>query len=355
AACLLPLGGALLLQYVAGAARDRVEALYSRALYPKLAALLTAATGRLPFALADALAPAALALLVVLAALATRSFRAGRRRTPRLAASAVVAGAGLVYLAFLLLWGLNYRRQPLARTLGLEPLPAPAAELADLAQALAADADALRRGRSEVAGVFRLEGGVAQVLRRAPRGFESFATPSLPSAARPKGSLSSPLLSRLGISGIFIPFTAEPLVNVFVPEVEIPFNASHELAHLAGWAREDEASFVAFVACHRHPDPDFRYSGALVAGLHAVAALASVDRESARRIAESRSPGVSRDVAAIRAFRLEYEGRLTRIGDRVNDAYLRSQGDPRGLQSYGRMVDLLLAARRSGRLGRIAP
>ena len=31
---------------------------------------------------------------------------------------------------------------------------------------------------------------------------------------------------------------------------------------------------------------------------------------------------------------------------RVNDAYLRAQGQADGVQSYGRMVDLILALRR---------
>jgi hypothetical protein len=84
-----------------------------------------------------------------------------------------------------------------------------------------------------------------------------------------------------------------------------------------------------------------------MASLHAVAALAARDQEAAKRVVAARSPAVVRDVAAIRAWQKRYEGALSRLGDRVNDSYLRSQGDPRGLHSYGRMVDLLLASRRA--------
>lgn len=353
---LLPLAAAIGLQQGAGTAPDRVEAVYSRTVYPRLAALLSTATAPLPFALADVLLFAVLAVLLVLLTRWVRVYRMERRRALGLAVATALVGFGVAYLAFLLLWGLNYRREPLAMTLGLDTQPAPLEDLAQLAEELTAETNALRSGRAEEAGVFRLDAGLSETLRRAPRGFEDLAPlPPLPAAARPKPSLTSPLLARSGISGIFIPFTGEPLVNALVPASEIPFNASHELAHLLGWAREDEANFVAFVACRRHPDPDFGYSGALVAGLHAVGALSARDRQAAQRIVATRSPEVARDVAAIRAWRLKYEGALTRVGDRVNDTYLRSQGDPRGLESYGRMVDLLLAARRAGRLDRMAP
>jgi hypothetical protein len=38
--------------------------------------------------------------------------------------------------------------------------------------------------------------------------------------------------------------------------------------------------------------------------------------------------------------------RLGEVQDRVNDAYLKSQGQREGVRSYGRMVDLLVGERR---------
>jgi len=35
------------------------------------------------------------------------------------------------------------------------------------------------------------------------------------------------------------------------------------------------------------------------------------------------------------------------VQERVNDAYLKTQGQADGVRSYGRMVDLLLAERRT--------
>ncbi len=314
-----------------------VEQAYSQAVYPVLLRLVGGATSLLPFALADALPIAAIVLCAAGIAGLRRRWRVDRRRALVWAAKAIsLAGAG-VYLAFLLLWGLNYRRQPLAQSLGLQPGPAPVEELAGLASELVAAANDQRADRNERDGVFRLARGVDPALAQ------------LAGTVRPKPSLLSPVLARLGISGIFVPFTLEPLVNDRLPESEIPWSAAHEMAHAAGWAREDEANFLAWRRCRDHADPDFRYSGSLVASLYAVGAIADVAPDQGRAVAEARSPAVRRDIEAIRLYQARYEGRLARAGERVNDAYLRSQGDSRGVHSYGRMVDLLLAERRARR------
>lgn len=332
---LLPLALAGALQIGASLGPALVERVYARGLYPRIAAALGGASGLVPFALADLIPVAVAALVVVLVAAARRDWRSGRTRALVAAGRRLLLAAGLVYLAFLLAWGLNYQREPLAASLGFDTRPAPLDELGELARELIADANALRTDRSEAAGVFVLNGG---------RG-AAFARPAVGPRAKP--SRFSPILARLGISGIFVPFTGEPLVNDLLPESELPFSAAHERAHAAGWAREDEANFQAWRACRDSGDADFRYSGTLAASLYALHALLDVAPDRARALAATRSPAVERDVEAIRAYLRRYEGRLAQAGERVNDAYLRSQGERRGVQSYGRMVDLLLAERRA--------
>jgi hypothetical protein len=351
AALLLPL--AIAANFAASLAPAVVETHYARGLYPRILAAVSAITGALPTAIAE---PIAVAIGLLAAALLLRAIVRFRRLPDRRAwlleaLLRSLAVAGILYGTFLLLWGFNYRRPAFAALAGLDAHPAPLAELQELTSALIEDANALRAPLEEThEGVFRLKRGLRDTLARASAGL-SAAARAYPALAavdlRPKPAWLSPLFSRVGISGIFIPFTAEPLVNAALPEAELPFSASHELAHGRGLAREDEANFVAYVACRLHPDADFRYSGALVASFYAAAALASADRKDAERLLGHRSPAVERDVAAIRAWAARYEGPLQRVGERVNDAYLKSQGQAEGVHSYGRMLDLLLAERRS--------
>jgi hypothetical protein len=341
---------AVLLRGAASLSPDRVESLYARSVYPMVRDSWGCAAAVLPFSLAEALA----ALLVL--GLGARVLKAAwdARRTrlrsvARLAAD-LVAALGLLVLLFLVLWGLNYQRLPLAASAGLVLKPAPPSELLALAEALLDQANALRGLQAEDArGAMRVP-SAADVLARASIGFAPLEPHFSFLSARcsaPKPIASSPLFSWLGITGIFVPFTGEANVNTSVPDSDLPFSAAHELAHQRGIAREDEANYVAYLACRAHPDPDFRYAGALAASLYASAALRGVDPEGARRLEARRSPAVGRDLAVLREWSDRHRGPARRASRRINDAYLKAQGQEQGVRSYGRMVDLLLAERRA--------
>jgi hypothetical protein len=341
------------LRVAADARPDIVEAVYSRRLYAEVARGLAALTGRLPFSVAELLLGVC---AVALAAAGGRLLaRAGTRLRALAAAVALAllraaAIAGAVVLVFDLLWGLNYDREPVATLLSYDVSPATAAELAALAQDLLSRAATLRAALPEdAAGAFQLPDSRSGALRRAARGYEAAAARGLrvpEVGGRPKPVALSPVMSYLGITGIFSPFTGEANVNMTVPDWTLPFTAAHELAHQRGFAREDEANYVGYVACRAHPDRDFQYSGTFEAGLYVLGALARADRAEYGRQRAALSPPLRRDLAVLAAWRARYTSRLGEVQDRVNDAYLKSQGQREGVRSYGRMVDLLVGERR---------
>ena len=349
---LLPAG--LALQFAASWVPDLVERAFSRSLYPRFGGALGCLTATLPFSLAEVLVASAIAWLGWSGA---RSLRRLLRREAQPRATLVRAWtiAGAAYGFFLLVWGLNYQRQPFAVSAGWNAAPPRTEELAALAEELVDETDRLRDGLAEdEAGVVRLPDARIATLARVDEGFAEAARlhPFLSGGrvircARPKPVLASTILSWLGISGLYFPFTGEPNVNTTLPDPELPFAAAHEVAHLRGFAREDEASFVGVLACRLHPDQTFRYSGTFVASLHALAALRMADRAAAKRIAATRSAAVTRDVEALRAWSARYRGPAQKLAEGVNDAYLRSQGQRDGVRSYGRLVDLLVAERRA--------
>ena len=53
------------------------------------------------------------------------------------------------------------------------------------------------------------------------------------------------------------------------------------------------------------------------------------------------------DLSANNAFWQQYEGKISGASSRVNDTYLKANSQTDGIQSYGRMVDLLLGYYRS--------
>jgi hypothetical protein len=351
---LLPAGLGLLRL---GAARpDLVEAHYSGALFPRVRDALRAAAELAPV-------PAAQGLLLALAGLsalgivrAGRERLAGRRSLTNLAAHGLArtaALAGVLYAAFLLSWGLNHARRPYAHHAGLaEHLPAaagvPAQELVELGAWLVEECNRLREATP--ASELALRPGPGGVDPRLEAGYAELArdVPAL-AAQRPllRRAFLSPALSRLGISGIYSPFTAEAHVNGEVAPWLLPFTAAHELAHYRGFAREDEANFIAWQVLRRCPEPALAYSGTLAAAAHLLAQLGRDDPAALEALRGRLHADVAADLEANRAFwRARRTPVVTDLARSSNDAYLRSQGQPEGLRSYGRMVDLLIAERR---------
>jgi Protein of unknown function (DUF3810) len=348
---LLP--GAAALQLAGAAAPSLVERAYSQGIYRAVAAAFAFTTGRLPFSVGEVLLVlGAIAVVVWMAAVVRGIARArdGRRAIVARALAQAWIGAGAFYLAFVLLWGLNYRRRPYAELAGLDTRPSAVPELASVCDRLIREANAARESLPEdAAGVARLAGGRSEAMRRAPEGYREVGRdqPALAGAsARAKPVRISTLLSYLGISGIFCPFTGEANVNTTLPEPDVPFASCHELAHAQGFAREDEANYIGYVACTRHPDADFRYSGLLGASVYAMNALYRADRPRYAALEARRSAGVRRDLQALVAWSERYRGPAERASRAVNNAYLKMQGQPDGVRSYGRMVDLLIAEQR---------
>jgi Protein of unknown function (DUF3810) len=330
---------------------------YAGTFYPLVSRGLGAATGWIPFSVAEPALVILTLLLLLSVYRGVRRVRLGQRRFTNLAACGAVnalALAGLAYGGAMVLWGVNYHRVPLTQELGYDAAEPSPDELRALAAELVEATNATRGEVLEDGGVMRLPDIPTRALARAPRGFERAAQLYEPLtrgyAGRAKRSLLfSSVLSYLGLAGMFVPYTAEPTVNGLLPDAELPFTACHEIAHQMGYAREDEASFVGYLVCARHPDPDYRYSANLAALRYALSALGDVSEADRREIVGQLRPEVLRDLAALRTFWERYESKVSDVGERVNDLYLKAQGQTTGTASYGAMVDLLLAQRRASR------
>ena len=163
-----------------------------------------------------------------------------------------------------------------------------------------------------------------------------------------KPAVFSGLMSRLGISGIFVPFTGEPTVNTGPPDVAVAFTAAHEKAHQRAITHEGEASFAAYLALSRQRQhPYLSYAASFFAARHLLAAVRHADREDRERALAALGPGPRRDLDALNAFWAQHRGMVRSAAGRVNDSYLRTMRIPDGVRSYGTVVRLLIADLRS--------
>lgn len=328
------LGGAVALAAASGVAAAWaepawVERAYARGVYPAVAAGVGALSGAVPFSLTE--------LAQALGIVGGVAFLALGARRPR-AWAWLGTAAALAYPLFLGLWGLNYRREPLATTLGLGVRDSDAAELRALGTAWAARANA---------EWLPLEVDPT-VYARAAAVYREAGLPWLPAPpVAPKPLLASAAYSRIGILGFFFPFTGEAHVNAETPPAVLPWTALHELAHQQGFAQEDEASFVGVWVGRASADRAFRYSAAFFVVFRVMDAMRA-DPEGMRAVQHALAPGVVADLEAWGRFLRGQSPTLSRVADRVNDTYLKAQGVPDGARSYGRVVDLLLADARAG-------
>ena len=160
---------------------------------------------------------------------------------------------------------------------------------------------------------------------------------------QPKRLLNSEILSYLGLSGIYSPFTLEANYNGDMPDYNIPFTACHELSHLRGFMQEEEANFIAFLACSTSDRIDFQYSGYLMGWIYSMNELGSADAQRWGRLRSRLAPEVELDLKANRVFWDAYDGTTAKLSNHINDLYLKANGQAEGVQSYNMMVDLMIA------------
>ena len=163
---------------------------------------------------------------------------------------------------------------------------------------------------------------------------------------KPKEVLVSQILSVQQLCGVYSPFTIEANFNGDMPDYNIPHTLCHELSHLKGFMREDEANFIGYLACVSSENESFRYSGYLTGWVYAGNALARVDMKRYIELTNQLCGEARQDLDENSDFWNRYESRVSEAATQMNDTYLKMNSQSDGVKSYGRMVDLMLSYRR---------
>jgi hypothetical protein len=310
-----------------------VEQVYWRRLYLSFQPVLTFLSNASHVAFLD------IAVAIGLAAFVTRTVRDWRARGSRSASLSALGRlattAAIVYVLFLVTWGLNYRRAPLEAKLDFDRSriqQTDAVRLATLA------IERLNAGYAVAhASVFRPDVlqrsfAEAQVLLGSSRTAQT---------GRPKRSLAGLYFRYAAIDGMTVPVFLEIILNPDILPVERPSVLAHEWSHLAGYADESEANFVAWIAGVRSADPVAQYSAWLDAYGHSVNSLPRQVRASLPPL----DPGPRADLRAI-AARYARSSPVVRTAARgVYDSYLKANKIEEGIANYGVVLQLILGTK----------
>ena len=88
----------------------------------------------------------------------------------------------------------------------------------------------------------------------------------------------------------------------------------------------------------------FRYSGWLLAYIYSGNALFSADQAAWAQQYEILNEQVRHDLQVLNDSLARFEGtKANELGSKANDALIKATGQPEGIRSYGKVVDLMLA------------
>ncbi|MGC4018644.1 MAG: DUF3810 domain-containing protein [Muricomes sp.] len=259
-------------------------------------------------------------------------------------ASGFFLGASVLVLLYVLNCGINYRRTPFSEEAKIQTAAYSVEDLKQTCIWLTGELNA-RAGlvNRNAAGEMVLENGedkkAAEVMRKLGEKYPSLSG----YYPQPKALLVSQILSYQGLSGIYSPFTIEANYNGHMAAYNIPFTACHELSHLRGFMQEEEANFIAFLACKDAPETDFQYSGYLMGWVYSTNALRLMDADAWEEVRAELDGSVEADLKENSRFWARYNGTVAEVANKVNDTYLKVNGQSDGVQSYDRMVDLIVA------------
>lgn len=161
---------------------------------------------------------------------------------------------------------------------------------------------------------------------------------------KPKAILNSRLMSHTRTEGFYSPYTLEANYNKDMPDSDILHTVCHELAHLAGYIHEDEANFIGYLACIKDGSPEFVYSGSLAVISYFLDELhKNVSTEKYTELLSSLDENVRKDIVYSSKYWSQFNTSIAKVSGKVNNAFIKSNGDREGERRYCMVVDLILS------------
>ena len=252
---------------------------------------------------------------------------------------------GLVFF-FMFLWGFNYARIPIEKTMRIDARELDSLELRAEADYITAQCSL---GRAEIIGADSFEIDAKFFPENLEDEMRSCLVSVLkdlgyPTIGRVRGRLLYPgLLYGFNSSGVYWPFTGEGHIESALHILQKPFTIAHEMSHGYGFGDEGTCNFLGYMACMRSKNAAIRYSGYLSYWRYV---FSEVDPEYYQKNRPIIDRGMFYDLEAIRREMKPYFEFIPGFHEVAYDAYLRMQGIRDGIQNYDRMILLVAAMRR---------
>jgi hypothetical protein len=248
-----------------------------------------------------------------------------------------------LYIVFYFFWGINYDRKGIAWQLQLTPQSYDTADLLMLQDLLLQKVNTTKRvvikNHEKYPSTKDLIQGAKMSYAAGGKKFPFLSYNFL----SVKSSMYGTIGDYLDFTGYYNPFTGEAQINTTVPKMLQPYIATHEMAHQIGYAKENEANFVGYLAAVNSPDTLFHYSAYLDLFLYANREVYYVDSVSSKKTLKQLITPVKADLLELRKFDLEHQNIFEPFTTWMYGNYLKLNNQPKGLHSYNAVVGMLIA------------
>jgi hypothetical protein len=340
---LIPVVIIAVLIFCIGFSSTLVEKAYSEVLYLYIAVSLRFISSRIPFPLGDLLYLLLIAFAIYRIALLIK-MAIGRKlkKTDRVLIPVLFAKFFLIlYIAFKLLWGLNYSRPPINKRLGIADDKYTNKELLDLAKLLIAKINTVQVKRNVYPLLKAKTYSMLELQNIAVKSYEGLSKAnSFFNYPQPvvKSVLNSWVITKIGLEGYYSPVSGEANLNTRIPAANLPFVTCHEIAHQLGIGREDEANLIGYLAATHSADLNFQYSGYYSVLKNVLLEIRIKEPEQYKLMVNSLNPGTVADFKKDRNFWMQYNSDLYLYMDAAFDQFLKLNNQNKGTDSYQDIV-----------------
>lgn len=366
-----PIGIAMYL--LAKSDRDIAEKVFARGIFKVYSEGMSRFSSLFPFSLAEVLLIALIPFILTVVVMGIIRIIKPQKRTEavtkacntspyilrllevvRLLRRLLIIG-GVIFFWYMLGCGTNYYRYEFAEYSGLELKKSASEDLCLMCVRLGIKANEAREAAVERAGA---DPGMPYRSYLSDSERATYAKSAMDKLAKKYDVLAgyypkakavhfSRVMSEFNITGMYFPWTVESNINVDAPDYTLGATTCHELSHLRGFMREDEANFIGFLACVGSDEPELVYSGYMLALVYSLNRLYADNLDYYSTVCYYLSQGVITDMRDHSQYWDQFKDTVaSEVGEKMNNTYLKANNQTDGTKSYGRMVDLLLALAR---------
>lgn len=337
---------ALGIRYLAVQNPEATDRIYSRTFFPGIRNVIDLTLGNLPF-------PSVYLFILILVLIFGLYFlkfsrRIGWKERLFYTSKALVNGLGALVFFFLILWGFNYQRTPIFQQLGLKPKALDLVELKEeiwITQRLVLQYRGyITQDTTAITEILPYDD--LETLVRINMG-ENLDMLGLNFTGKPRTKMFYPagFMRKMGILGIYFPFTGESYIDPTLHPLEQPFTIAHEMAHSYGVTDEGEANFIAWVICSNSEHPLLRYSGQLRLLTYQFRDFYRIAPDEYKLFMKTLDRGIVNDLKSLQKASEAVKPISIELSRKSNDIFLKSQGVKAGVNSYQQLPMLAFAWR----------